>query len=88
MLKRLPADGDRPKAARVHWLTENEPWSAAKQLPILGPVIDQDMENMPLVQRGLKASPNGKVHLARYVEARIRHFHQTLDLYLSTHPRG
>ncbi|WP_052223100.1 aromatic ring-hydroxylating oxygenase subunit alpha [Novosphingobium malaysiense] len=87
MLKRLPADGGRPEAAKVHWLGEDEPWSAAQELPILGPVIDQDMENMPLVQRGLKASPTGKVHLASYAESRIRHFHQTLDRYLSGNRR-
>ncbi len=82
MLKRLPANGERPKAARIHWLHEGELWSSAKELPILGFVIDQDMINMPLVQRGLKSSTNGKVYLASYVENRIRHFHNTLDQYL------
>jgi hypothetical protein len=29
---------------------------AADELPIPGAVIDQDMQNMPFVQRGLRAS--------------------------------
>lgn len=88
ILKRLPADGRRPAAAPVHWLGNDEAWSAAPELPVLGPVIDQDMENMPLVQLGLKASPTGRVHLARHVESRIRHFHRTLDRYLASDTAG
>jgi hypothetical protein len=46
-------------------------------------VIDQDMGNMPYVQEGLLASGTGTVHLGRYQESRIRHFHRTLDKYLA-----
>jgi len=52
-------------------------------LPILGPVIDQDMSNMPFVQEGLLASATGRVQLGAYQEVRIRHMHQTLDRYLA-----
>lgn len=83
ILKRPPKDGMRPDPVPVHWLGADEPWSAATELPVLGPVIDQDMSNMPLVQQGLKASATGTVHLARYMESRIRHFHATLDRYLA-----
>jgi len=82
ILRRPPRDGSRPQPAALHWLSEDEPWSAASELRALGPVIDQDMSNMPQVQEGLKASASGEVHLGRYVESRIRHFHRTLDAYL------
>jgi hypothetical protein len=70
----------------VHWLRDDQPWSDATELPVLGPVIDQDMGNMPFVQAGLAASATGRVHLGAYQEIRIRHFHQTLDRYLAVAP--
>lgn len=82
LLKRLPRGGARPAPVPVHWLTAAEPWAAADELPILGAVIDQDMQNMPFVQRGLRASGSGEVQLGAYQESRIRHFHHTLDRYL------
>jgi phenylpropionate dioxygenase-like ring-hydroxylating dioxygenase large terminal subunit len=83
ILKPVPEGGPRPRAVPFRLLGEHERWSDAKELPILGPVIDQDMENMPYVQEGLHASATGNVHLARYQESRIRHFHATLDRYVA-----
>lgn len=83
ILKRIPKSGPRPPAVPVHWLSQEEPWSSAKELPALGPVIDQDMGNMPSVHKGLKASGTGNVHLGSYMESRIRHFHQILDKYIT-----
>ena len=82
ILKRPERGQPRPKPVPVHWLRDDESWSAATELPILGPVIDQDMSNMPFVQEGLLASGTGRVQLGSYQESRIRHFHQTLDTYL------
>ena len=82
LLKRLPRGGGRPAPVPVRWLSANEPWATADELPILGAVIDQDMPNMPWVQRGLRASGSGEVQLGAYQESRIRHFHRTLDRYL------
>lgn len=83
ILKRCPPGRPRPRPVRMRLLSEAEPWSAATELPVLGPVIDQDMSNMPQVQEGLQASATGRVHLGRYQEVRIRHFHRTLDRYLA-----
>ena len=88
ILKRVPEGEERPKPVPVHWLTEEEEWACAKELPALGPVIDQDMGNMPSVHKGLKASGTRKVHLGLYMEGRIRHFHQTLDKYIERGQRG
>ena len=84
ILKRCPADAPRPEPVTVRWIGEGEPWSDAPELPILGPVIDQDISNMAVVQDGLRNSANGKVELASYEEIRIRHFHATLGKYLGT----
>ena len=83
ILKRVPENSAKPRGVPVHWLGEDESWSAASELPILGPVIDQDMSNMPYVQEGLVASANDEVQLGNYQELRIRHFHRTLDEYLA-----
>ncbi|HEX2793352.1 MAG TPA: aromatic ring-hydroxylating dioxygenase subunit alpha [Croceicoccus sp.] len=82
ILKPLKPGQAKPRGVPVHWLSQDEPWAAATELPALGPVIDQDMGNMPSVQTGLKASATGLVHLATSMESRIRHFHTTLDAYL------
>jgi nitrite reductase/ring-hydroxylating ferredoxin subunit len=82
ILKRCVAGEPRPKPVPVHFLRDDEAWSAAKELPVLGAVIDQDMSNMPFVHAGLLASGTNEVHLANYQEIRIRHFHRTLDKYL------
>ena len=84
ILKRIAKGQQRPAPTPLHWLGEDEDWSSAKELPALGPVIDQDMSNMPSVHKGLKASGTGKVHLGAYMESRIRHFHQILDRYMET----
>ena len=46
-------------------------------------VLQQDLDNLPLVQKGLMTSVKGAVTLGDYQEVRIRHFHQVLDQYLS-----
>lgn len=83
LLKRVARGGTRPPPVPVHWLGAEQAWAEAKELPILGAVIDQDMQNMPWVQRGLRASATGEVQLGQYQESRIRHFHLTLDRYLN-----
>ncbi len=84
ILKRYPKGSERPPAAPVHRLGDDEPFSNAEELRGLGPVFDQDDSNMPAVHRGMLASHKGAVSLASYQESRIRHLHQTLDKYLKT----
>lgn len=85
-LRAVPRAGARPPPVAVHWLGEHQKWADAPELPILGALIDQDMQNMPLVQRGLRASASGEVQLSHYQESRIRDFHHTLDHYLGCNP--
>lgn len=83
VLTRVPPGQPRPHGVPMHFLTADESWESAAETGVLGGVVDQDMDNMALVQEGLKASRNGRVELADYQEVRIRHFHQTLDKYLA-----
>lgn len=78
ILKRVPKDGPRPQPVAEHRLTLEEDWSSSPMVGALGPVFEQDMENLPHVQTGLKSSGNGLVHFARYSEMRIRLMHQII----------
>ncbi len=78
-LKRVPEGATRPAPAPLHLLAGDEPWSSAGELPILGPVIDQDMSNLPHMEAGLRSLADEQVQLGNYQELRIRHFHQALD---------
>ena len=71
-----PFDGDRPPAAKVRWLGENDTWSSA--LGYLGKVFDQDAFNMPKVQAGLESTYQTGVVLSGYQEAKVRWLHTKL----------
>lgn len=73
----------KPAAVPVHELSDDQPFSSAPELGALGPVLDQDMRNLPHMTRGLKSSLSGVVTLASYQELRIRHHHQRLDVFLA-----
>lgn len=83
ILTRVPPGQPIPRGVPMRLLGKDEPWTAAKEIGILGDVFEQDMDNLPYVQDGLKCSKTGEVNLGDYQEIRIRQFHQTLDKYLS-----
>ena len=73
-----PFSGDRPPPAPVRWLGEDEPWTAALELGLLGKVFDQDVANMVEVQRGLESTVKHGVIVGRYQEAKVRWLHEKL----------
>jgi phenylpropionate dioxygenase-like ring-hydroxylating dioxygenase large terminal subunit len=85
ILLRTPKGEKPPKTAPMFMVPDGEPFAAASHLigGALAGVFDQDMENLPYVQTGMKASKNKAIELGHYQESRIRHFHQTMDKYLS-----
>lgn len=83
ILARRHKDKPPPKPVPMRMLSEAEPWTDAPELGSLASVFEQDMANLPFLQEGMKVSANGRIELGNYQEIRIRHFHRTLDRYLS-----
>jgi len=79
----LPTGAERPKDVPVRRLGEDELFSEAPELGVgLGTIFDQDLFNMPKIQKGMQSVKSGELVLANYHEVRIRHFHQTIDKYI------
>ena len=69
----------------MHLIGEDESFTTVAHLigAGLAGVFDQDLANLASLQKGMKASANGRIELGHYQESRIRHFSRTLDKYLS-----
>lgn len=83
ILHPVPADGVY-ETASPHHLEPGESWSNAPGFESLGMVIDQDMVNLPRIQRGLRAASHRTITLSDYQEIRLRHFHRRLDQVLGS----
>ena len=80
----LATGAERPKDVPVRRLGANELFSEAPELGVsLGTIFDQDLFNMPMIQKGMHTLESGELVLGNYQEVRIRHFHQTIDKYIS-----
>ncbi|WP_101758047.1 SRPBCC family protein [Oceanicoccus sp. KOV_DT_Chl] len=80
----LASDAERPKDVPVRRLGDNELFSQAPELgESLGTIFDQDLFNMPMIQKGMNNVESRELILANYHEVRIRHFHQTIDKYIN-----
>ena len=74
-----PIPNDRKyQTADVFWLGPGQSWTEAPGFEQLGIVIDQDMENLPTIQKGLRAARHEYLTLSDYQEIRLRHFHRRL----------
>ena len=83
ILARVKKGDPMPHGVPMKLLSNDQKWTDAPELGVLGHVFEQDMDNLPYVQDGLHASKTGEVNLGDYQEIRIRQFHQTLDKYLN-----
>lgn len=78
--------GEKPaRGAEMFLIPDDQPFAFASHIigEALAGVFDQDMDNLPYVQQGMKASKNKRLELGHYQESRIRQFHVTMDKYLS-----
>jgi len=82
LLLPVPDGTARPPAAPLVELQANQLWSSVDAFGYFGPILDQDFETMPRVQRGLRASKTRRARLGNYQESRIRLMRQTLDEYV------
>ena len=83
-----PFSGDRPPNEPMHFLGEDEKFTDAPELGMLGKVFNQDLFNMARVQRGLETTRKPGVTLGNYQESKIRWLHQRLDDFMGVHDRG
>ncbi|MCP5130809.1 MAG: aromatic ring-hydroxylating dioxygenase subunit alpha [Pseudomonadales bacterium] len=84
VLCQLASGAERPKDAAARRMGENELFSEAPELGVaLGSIFDQDLFNMPMIQKGMHNLQSREMVLGNYQEVRIRHYHQTLDKYIS-----
>lgn len=78
-----PATGPVPPPAPTRWLNADETFGSVAELGYFGPILDQDADNMPRMQRGLGASSSGRINPTGYQEIRIRHMRNTLAAYVA-----
>ena len=82
MLFKKGPDGSHPEPAKLRMLGADEAWGDAREMGSAGFIVDQDVDNLMRIQKGLRATKKPGITLARYQESRIRHFHETLDRYM------
>lgn len=78
----IPQDGDYEPCREPHWLSPDDDWTDAPELGMLAKVFNQDVVNMPEVQRGLKMLKVPEIIFANYGETKPRHFHMLLNEWL------
>ncbi len=86
MLRRVPPSGRPKPAVRVDVPVDESFSEAAERSGMsagLAKVLDQDMVNLPQVQRGLHASATGVVQFTAYTEMRLRHLHAGIDALIA-----
>lgn len=74
-------DVPRPPSAQIIELGPEDDFSTnVPQIGVLSHIFDQDMLNLPIVQKGVKSASPSHAHstLGRYQESRIAHFNEVL----------
>lgn len=75
--------GGRPAPYHAVRIRAEDSYSSAPGVDkALGDIFDQDTGNMAWMQEGMGASKKRAATFSNYQESRIRHVHQTLDMYL------
>lgn len=86
LLRPLTKGQPRPPAAPLVTVGIDE--SIEEKAPgfgFLAPIFDQDMSNMPLIQRGIQAADPTRTHtqLGAYQESLIQHWHELMDRFMA-----
>jgi phenylpropionate dioxygenase-like ring-hydroxylating dioxygenase large terminal subunit len=81
----VPDGKPRPPAAKCTFLDLDDDYTLAPEFgSYLTKIFNQDGLNHRAVQKGLHNHAKGEVIFASYQESKIRHFHETLDKWLSS----
>ena len=82
LLHPRPEDGREVQTAQMVLLEPGESWTKVPGFELLGMLLDQDVDNLVRVQRGLRFRGRRELAIADYQEIRIRHYHHRLDQVL------
>lgn len=78
-----PGGENRPDPVPVQWLGADDDYTDAPELGTLAKVFNQDVHNLPKVQKGLKALKDPEIIFADYEESKIRHFYTLYNEWMS-----
>jgi hypothetical protein len=82
----VPPGKERPAPAPTQRLRLEQSWKEAEGMAGLADVFEQDMENLPKVQLGLKMTAKRAkkgVSFGLYQETRIRLIHRNIDRFIA-----
>lgn len=77
-----PEAQPRPAPAPIHWLGADEDFTNSPEMGPLARVLNQDLYNLPKMQKGMKAKVEPHVFLSAYSEGKVRHFHELYDQWV------
>jgi phenylpropionate dioxygenase-like ring-hydroxylating dioxygenase large terminal subunit len=77
-----PFKGERPRPAKTTYLDADDSYTEATELGMLGKIMDQDLFNMPKVQKGLEQTAKPGITLATYQESKVRWIHTLLGQWV------
>ncbi len=81
----LPEGVPQPEPAKCTFLEMDDDYTLAAEIgSSLAKIFNQDGVNHRQVQKGLHYVPTGETVYASYQETKIRHFHATLDKWLTS----
>lgn len=85
VLRPVPAAGPRPRPAEIRHLGYDDPMSLADGDlgPFLANVFEQDVGNLPYVQRGMRTLKAGVIEFSDYMEACLRRHHRMIDALIA-----
>jgi hypothetical protein len=87
LLKPFAEGTPRPAAAPAVEVGPDESiFKLVSGFSFLGMIFDQDMSNLPLVQRGLRAADPTRAHshLGSFQESMIQHWHELFDRFMKS----
>lgn len=81
LLLRNPPGQEPQPGVPINRLSDEQKFTDAPELGVLGSVFEQDMGNLPNMMKGMRAAVQKHAILASYQESRIRHLYNTMAKY-------
>ena len=77
----VPKGEERPAPAKIHWLDFDDDYVDAPELGMLAKVFNQDVVNLPHVQKGMKSIKSQQIVFANYSSISWRFLEQNFGLH-------